>query len=65
MTVAEVDRLVRGVTRPYPGAFAEIDGRVLRIWSGRPAPDGTDAPDSQPVPLKDGIYLADEWGWED
>ena len=33
----QIDRLVRATSRPYPGAFTEIDGRVIRIWSGQPA----------------------------
>ncbi|MEQ8765651.1 MAG: formyltransferase family protein [Planctomycetota bacterium] len=33
-TARQVDCLVRAVTRPYPGAFTEIDGRRLRVWSG-------------------------------
>ena len=32
---AEVDRLVRALTRPYPGAFVIADdGSVIRIWTG-------------------------------
>ncbi len=36
MTVGEVDRLVRGVTRPYPGAFWDEDGVRWRVWEGVP-----------------------------
>jgi methionyl-tRNA formyltransferase len=32
----EIDRLVRAVTRPYPGAFTALDGRRFRVWRGRP-----------------------------
>ncbi|OGR84363.1 MAG: hypothetical protein A2901_02570 [Elusimicrobia bacterium RIFCSPLOWO2_01_FULL_54_10] len=28
----EIYNLVRAVTRPYPGAFADMDGRKLTIW---------------------------------
>lgn len=35
----EVHDLVRAVTDPYPGAFAEIDGRRVTVWWGRPLPD--------------------------
>jgi len=32
--------LVRAVTRPYPGAFADMpDGRRLRVWQAEEAPD--------------------------
>ncbi len=33
------DALVRAVTRPYPGAFGAVDGRVLRVWRTRPTAD--------------------------
>lgn len=36
MSVAEVDRLVRGVTRPYPGAFLDAHGDRWRVWQGQP-----------------------------
>ncbi len=29
---------VRGLTRPYAGAFSELGGRVVRIWKVRPLP---------------------------
>lgn len=36
LTAAEVDRYVRALTRPYPGAFVrQADGSTLRIWGGR------------------------------
>lgn len=31
--------LIRAVTRPYPGAFTTLDGRVLKVWSARRLPD--------------------------
>lgn len=35
MTSAEVDRHVRALTRPYPGAFLRLgDGDVMRLWKG-------------------------------
>lgn len=36
MTCAEADRLIRAVTRPYPGAFLDSDGRRLRVWAAEP-----------------------------
>lgn len=36
MTVAEVDRLVRGVTAPYPGAFWDHGGIRSKVWRGEP-----------------------------
>ena len=34
MTVHEIDRLVRALTYPYPGAFLFDNGRKLMLWSG-------------------------------
>lgn len=34
--VVEIDRLVRAVTRPYPGAFSDLDGERISIWQARP-----------------------------
>lgn len=34
MSVAEVDRHIRALTRPYPGAFTLIDGKKITIWAG-------------------------------
>lgn len=31
-----IDRLVRAVGRPYPGAFTHVGGRRVTIWSARP-----------------------------
>jgi methionyl-tRNA formyltransferase len=31
-----VFNFVRGLTRPYPGAFTELDGQFVRIWKVRP-----------------------------
>lgn len=36
MSVMEVDRLVRGVTRPYPGAFWAHGEELWRVWKGEP-----------------------------
>jgi methionyl-tRNA formyltransferase len=58
MSVAEVDRLVRAVTRPYPGAFLDCDGGVrITVWSGRPVDPVTTPPGPQLViRCKDGCY---------
>ncbi|MDD9207502.1 formyltransferase family protein [Georgenia sp. 10Sc9-8] len=56
MTVAEVDRLVRAVTAPYPGAFAEYaDGTRVRVWRGRPGPACGEGIEFR---MKDGLYTA-------
>jgi methionyl-tRNA formyltransferase len=33
---AQIDRLVRAVTRPYPGAYADLDGQRVYIWAAQP-----------------------------
>ena len=35
MDVKEVYNLVRASTKPYPGAYASINGKVIRIWKCR------------------------------
>jgi methionyl-tRNA formyltransferase len=40
MDCIAVDRLVRAVTYPYPGAFIEHQGNHYTIWSGCAHPDG-------------------------
>jgi len=35
MDVFQIQNLIRAVTRPYPGAFAEMDGKLHRIWKAR------------------------------
>ena len=36
--------LIRAVTHPYPGAFADVNGRRLYIWWAEPMPDGMGQP---------------------
>ncbi len=33
---AEIDRLIRAVGRPYPGAFTELGARRFTIWNAQP-----------------------------
>lgn len=64
-TVLEAERLVRATTRPYPGAFLELGGKVLRVWAGSPAQEGK-APGAGTVRLRfsDGLYDATAYEWE-
>lgn len=59
MTVQQADRLVRAVTRPYPGAFYDAGGRRLRVWSGAPG-----AREGHVLDLADGPYTALDYEWE-
>lgn len=36
MDIWQIYNFVRGQTRPYPGAFADVDGCKIRIWRCRP-----------------------------
>ena len=60
MTAQEVDRMVRAVTRPYPGAFADVQGKRLRVWSGEPqlCQGGIQ------VPVANGAYTALDYEWD-
>lgn len=59
MSVAAADRLVRAVTRPYPGAVWRAGPEPLRVWAGRissasqPLADG-----SLRLRFRDGTYDA-------
>jgi methionyl-tRNA formyltransferase len=33
----QIDRLIRAVSRPYPGAFTDLDTETIRIWKAHPA----------------------------
>lgn len=53
----EVDRLVRAVTRPFPGAFFEHGGARRVIWRAEPGPD-VDAPPGSVVRAPGGPLVA-------
>jgi methionyl-tRNA formyltransferase len=65
-TVQQADRLIRGTTRPYPGAFYQnSQGEFLRIWSGHIGdPAFAPAYGVERIELADGIYDATEYDWE-
>lgn len=65
MRVVEADRMIRAVTRPYPGAFLDsADGR-LRVWgAGRPFESLTANGDRQKphrLSFRDGWLDASDW----
>lgn len=41
LEAVEIHRLVRAVTRPFPGAFSYLDGIKVTIWAGEPLSDDT------------------------
>lgn len=68
----EIDRLVRAVGRPYPGAFTDVAGKKLIIWSTSPV-GGADRHHAMPgqivaceggsltVQTGDGLLAIHEW----
>jgi methionyl-tRNA formyltransferase len=65
MTVSYVDRLVRATTHPYPGAFVELEGGVLRVWRGVVGdPRTPPPPGAHRLVLSDGVYDALDHEWE-
>ena len=59
MTMEEASRMVRAVTRPYPGAFYIEDGRKVTVWSARTTRQitGSDEGALSPYKLADGYLL--------
>lgn len=43
-TPRDVFNWVRGLTRPYPGAFSEVGGRKVHVWKVRPLEGGGPGP---------------------
>jgi methionyl-tRNA formyltransferase len=61
MSVADVHRLVRATTRPYPGAFTRVGDRLLRVWAGRVGGGNTGRP---VLVCRDGTYDVTDFTWE-
>jgi methionyl-tRNA formyltransferase len=68
MSVATADRLVRAVTRPYPGAFLEDNEGILRVWAtGAPNEDLSSNQmkvSSRRLRFRDGWLDATDWAIE-
>lgn len=65
MTAAEVDRLVRAVTRPYPGAFWDASDKIVRVWAGKIAAANTEVETNAfRIILSDGVYDAVDFEFE-
>jgi methionyl-tRNA formyltransferase len=64
---ADAERLVRAVTRPYPGAFLDHGGVRYRLWSARlgsatgAPPGATVAGDTLRIEFPDGALLSTDW----
>lgn len=59
MTMEEADRMVRAVTRPYPGAFYREGDQTVRIWSAKTSCE------SGRIKLRDGFLQPIEFESED
>ena len=65
MTVADIERLVRATTHPYPGAFVVADGGRWRIWAGRRAgADDHAQGEGLRISRPDGVYIGTHVEWE-
>lgn len=62
MSVEEIDRHVRALTKPYPGAFVRLPGNaILRIWAGAPADHELVSHQPYAIAGMDGWYLPTEY----
>lgn len=64
MTVEEIDRLVRAVTRPYPGAFLDEGELRVRVWAGSPSALDRASGNTYRIAARDGYYFATEFEYE-
>jgi methionyl-tRNA formyltransferase len=65
MSVEEADRLIRAVTRPYPGAFIDRDGQRLRVWAARLVTEGDASGLNRElrIAFANGALEATDWEW--
>lgn len=63
MTCLDADRLVRAVTKPYPGAFYEEDNKKIVIWKAKTIQEKTDN-ELISIKLKDGYLIPIEYDIE-
>ncbi|MGQ0542519.1 MAG: formyltransferase family protein [Blastocatellia bacterium] len=61
MSCVAVERLVRATTHPYPGAFWEDNGKIVRVWSGKIASSELNLTGGPRIELSDGVYEAVEF----
>jgi hypothetical protein len=52
---------VRAVTRPYPGAFAERDGRRIVVWKARIVEAPGRGPGDLYLEFPDGVLHCVDW----
>jgi methionyl-tRNA formyltransferase len=66
----EIDRLVRAVARPFPGAFTELGARRLHVWSALPVarrgePGVVLCASPLVVAAGEGALEIDDWSWRE
>lgn len=60
-SVHDAERLIRATTRPYPGAFVNLDKKKYTIWRAKIAPSAVAAPDCFSIAFRDGTLLLEEY----
>jgi methionyl-tRNA formyltransferase len=60
-SVYDAERLVRAVTRPYPGAYIDEEGHRLVVWRAKAAEHGDVAKGAREIRFRDGPLFALEW----
>jgi len=60
-SVHDAERLVRAVSRPYPGAFVDDGDRRLVVWAAKILEDGEVFEGARPIRFHDGTLLALDW----
>jgi methionyl-tRNA formyltransferase len=60
-SAADAECLVRAVTRPYPGAFFEKDGRRIVVWKASIAGSGEECGSDLCLTFSDGRLRCQEW----
>lgn len=63
MTCLDADRLVRAVTKPYPGAFYEEDNKKIIIWTAKTIQEKA-TEENIVIKLKDGYLIPIEYDVE-
>lgn len=61
MTTEEADRLVRGTTKPYPGAFVIENNKKIIIWDGIKSNERLDREGYYEIMLTDGYFYSDNF----
>ncbi len=60
-SVHDAERLVRAVTRPYPGAFFFADQQKVTVWRSRLCSRHGACPDARHLRFNDGILHFEDW----